>query len=182
VTSPGSQSLYQALLLLALSAAADVSMARTPLLSSLQRACSTAIEERIELLPVQGKRVSACPQGNDEGCPYSAREGKTFLDDTPDLNNDGRADAILTYFGSSYGGIDVTDKLILAQCADGTYIRLLEGRFTTLTALSRRMLPGQHWTRHGTAQLAKTAPSVPRRSSCSSTRRRCGIAVQQALT
>ncbi|HIE5356402.1 TPA: hypothetical protein ACXNP2_003020 [Stenotrophomonas maltophilia] len=134
MTSSRCQRLHQALLLLALSAAADVSIARTPLPSALQRACPTAIDVRIELLPVEGKRVSACPPGNDEGCPYSAREGKTFLDGTPDLNNDGREDAILTYFGSSYGGIDVTDKLILAQCADGTYIRLSEGRFTTLTA------------------------------------------------
>ncbi len=134
MTSSRCQSLYQALLLLAFSAAADVSIARSPLHTSLQRACSTAIDDRIELLPVDGKRVSACPPGNDEGCPYSAQEGKTFLNDTPDLNNDGRKDAILTYFGSSYGDLDVTDRLILAQCADGTYIRLLEGSFTTLTA------------------------------------------------
>ena len=120
MTSSGCQSLYQARLRLARAAAADVSIARTPLQSALQRACSTAIDDRIELLPVDGKRVSACPPGSDEDCPYSAREGKTFLSDTPDLNNDGREDAILTYFGSSYGDLDVTDRLILAQCADGS--------------------------------------------------------------
>lgn len=134
MTSSRWQRLHQALLLLALSAAADVAIARTPPPGSLQRACATAIDDRIELVPVEGKRVSACPPGNDEDCPYSGQRGKTFLNDTPDLNNDGREDAILTYFGSSYGDVDVIDKLILAQCADGTYIRLLEGRFTTLTA------------------------------------------------
>ncbi|HGM6771735.1 TPA: hypothetical protein ACKQAW_002317, partial [Stenotrophomonas maltophilia] len=129
MTSSRWQRLHQALLLLALSAAADVAIARTPPPGSLQRACATAIDDRIELVPVEGKRVSACPPGNDEDYPYSGQRGKTFLNDTPDLNNDGREDAILTYFGSSYGDVDVADKLILAQCADGTYIRLLEGRF-----------------------------------------------------
>ena len=125
---------HQAILLLALSAAANVAIPRTPLPSPLQRACSTSIDNRIELLPLEGKHVSACPPGDDEGCPYSGQQGKTSLSDTPDLNKDGRKDAILTYFGSSYGDIDVTDKLVLAQCKDGTYIRLLEGKFTTLTA------------------------------------------------
>ncbi|WMJ69561.1 hypothetical protein [Stenotrophomonas sp. 24(2023)] len=114
--------------LLALACAAS---AATP----LQRACTAApIDDRIALLPLEGKRVSACPPGNDEGCPYSGQHGSTSLDGTPDLNHDGRKDAILTYVGSSHGDIDVTDKLVLAQCADGTYIRLLEGTFTTLLA------------------------------------------------
>ncbi|AWH52085.1 hypothetical protein C1924_02215 [Stenotrophomonas sp. ESTM1D_MKCIP4_1] len=102
---------------------------------TLERACAAAaMDDRIELIPVEGSFVSACPPGDDEACPYSGRQGKTSLSDTPDLNNDGRKDAVLTYFGSSYGTIDATDRLVLAQCPDGMYIRLLEGRFTTLIA------------------------------------------------
>jgi len=109
--------------------------AKPPVADTLDRACAAvSIDDRIELLPLEGKHVSACPPGDDEGCPYSGQQGKTSLSDTPDLNKDGRKDAILTYFGSSYGDIDVTDKLVLAQCKDGTYIRLLEGKFTTLVA------------------------------------------------
>lgn len=109
--------------------------AKQPVADVLDRACAAvSIDDRIELLPLEGKHVSACPPGDDEGCPYSGQQGKTSLSDTPDLNKDGRKDAILTYFGSSYGDIDVTDKLVLAQCKDGTYIRLLEGKFTTLSA------------------------------------------------
>jgi len=56
------------------------------------------------------------------------------LNDTPDLNNDGGEGAILSYFGSSSGDIDVIDKLVLAQCKDGTYFRLLEGEFAPRAA------------------------------------------------
>ncbi|MCD7099402.1 hypothetical protein [Stenotrophomonas sp. MMGLT7] len=109
--------------------------ATSPGEDSLQARCiATPIDDHIELRIVDGKQVSACPPDAEEGCPYNANIGQTYLDDTPDFNHDGRKDAIISYLGSSYGGIDVVDKLVLAQCADGTYIRLLEGSFTTLVA------------------------------------------------
>jgi hypothetical protein len=81
-----------------------------------------------------------------------------------DLNKDGRKDAILTYFGSSYGDIDVTDKLVLAQCKDGTYIRLLEGK-PTLSAPAMPHARGRNWKRRGIARRATVVQSAPRRSS-----------------
>ncbi|AWT15248.1 MULTISPECIES: hypothetical protein [Stenotrophomonas] len=132
MTVPWCQRLHPPVLLLVLSVAANAAIARTPPPSPLQRACAADIEERIELRFADGRHVSACAPGVGDGCAYGS--GQTTLDATPDLNNDGRADAILTHFGSSYGDIDVTHKLVLAQCPDGTYARLLEGRFTTLAA------------------------------------------------
>lgn len=123
------------MLILCLYAATSCVVARPKSANDLQAFCSTiAIDDRIELRVIEGNRISACPPDAEEGCPYNAELGQTSLDDTPDLNNDGRKDAIITYSGSSYGDIDVTDKLVLAQCPDGTYVRLLEGKFTSLVA------------------------------------------------
>lgn len=126
---------FNASLLLAGLCLSTCSAATARSTDTLERACAAAaMDDRVELIPIEGSLVSACPPGDDEACPYSGRQGKTSLSDTPDLNNDGRKDAVLTFFGSSYGDIHVTNKLVLAQCTDGMYIRLLEGRLTTLTA------------------------------------------------
>lgn len=128
-------SVLQAAPLLAGLCLAATCAAKPPAAEALDRACeAVALDDRIELPPLERRHVSACPPGDDEGCPYSGLQGKTSLSDTPDLDKDGPKDAILTYVGSSNGDIDVTDKLVLAQCRDGTCIRLLEGKFTTLTA------------------------------------------------
>ncbi len=117
--------------LLAVAAAA---IARTPPPSPLQRACAADVEERVELRFADGRHEGACAPGVGDGdgdrCAYGSWQ--TVLDTMPDLNADGRADAILTHLGSSCGDIDVTHKLPLAQCPDGTYARLQDGRFTTL--------------------------------------------------
>lgn len=109
--------------------------AAAPAKDSLQAYCeSTPIDEHISLRVVKGKQVSACPPDAEEGCPYSANRGQTYQVATPDLNQDGRADAVIRYLGSNYGDIDAVDYLVLAQCGDGTYIRALEGAFSDLKA------------------------------------------------
>jgi hypothetical protein len=99
----------------------------------LQAHCESApIDEHIVLRVIKGKQISACPPDAEEGCPYSANHGQTYLVATPDLNQDGRADAVIRYLGSSYGDTDAVDYLVLVQCRDGTYIRALEGAFSDL--------------------------------------------------
>lgn len=102
---------------------------------ALQMRCvATQVDDHIELRIVEGRLVSACPPDAEEGCPYSASRGQTRLASTPDLNQDGRADAIVRYLGGSYGDADAADYLVLAQCQDGTYIPVLEGAFSGLKA------------------------------------------------
>lgn len=102
---------------------------------ALQRRCATTrVDDHIELRIVKGTLVSACPPDAEEGCPYSASRGQTHLASTPDLNQDGRVDAIVRYPGSSYGDVDAVGYLVLAQCQDGTYVRVLEGTFNDLRA------------------------------------------------
>ncbi|SBV53339.1 putative secreted protein [Xanthomonas bromi] len=102
---------------------------------SLQAHCeATQIDEHIVLRVVKGKQISACPPDAEEGCPYNANHGQTYLVATPDLNQDGRTDAIIRYLGSNYGDTDAVDYLVLTQCKDGTYIRALEGAFSDLKA------------------------------------------------
>lgn len=94
--------------------------------SGLALHCSDVRNELVAIKAYGGKAVSVCPVGGDEDCLYSQQAGKTFLYATPDLNADGRRDALIKDFSGAYGQHDVVHVMAFAQCADGSYIKVAD--------------------------------------------------------
>jgi hypothetical protein len=97
-------------------------------------ACSTVIgEDRFSVNFHENNQISICNLGVDDlDCQYSLNIGKTYLRDTPDLNDDGNMDLIVQDFSSVYGMDALSLYMVFANCGDGTYMQVGDGIFTHL--------------------------------------------------
>lgn len=82
--------------------------------------------QRVAIKAYDGKAVSVCPPGGEADCLYSQEAGKTFEYATPDLNADGKADAVIKDFTGAYGQHDVVHIMAFAQCGDGNYVMVAD--------------------------------------------------------
>lgn len=91
-----------------------------------QRCRTVDGNERIAIKAYDGNAVSVCAVGGEADCLYTRESGKTFKHATPDLNADGRADAVIKDFTSAYGQHDVVHFMVFAQCNDASYVKVAD--------------------------------------------------------
>lgn len=94
--------------------------------SKFEKECRNASNELFAIEAYEGKAVSVCPVGGEQDCLYSRQAGRTFQYATPDLNSDGRLDAVIKDFTGAYGSHEVIHFMAFAQCGDGSYIKVVD--------------------------------------------------------
>src|SRR5688572_29688519 len=105
--------------------------------------CDRATEETLmDIRPLENNAVSICRLDGVGDCLHSAEAGRTFEASRPDLDGDGRNDALIRDFTGAYGNHDITHFLGYVSCPSGGYAMALDVFATSAQTTQNRSASG----------------------------------------
>jgi len=100
-------------------------------------------ERRVEIKIGENQTASICRADGAGDCLYTYALGKTFVQERPDLNIDGREDFLIKDFSGAYGMHDVIHFMGFVGCPGNFYVKVLDDFFTSIHVRDKES--AGHW-------------------------------------